>query len=66
MAYLITGMVIMKVKYEKTGTDIIPNKQFWLALPFLIKVGDLCYLYFTFYIMYRMVSCLLFHHALML
>ncbi|XP_065910721.1 uncharacterized protein [Dysidea avara] len=41
MAYLITGMVIMKVKYEKTGTDIIPNKQFWLALPFLIKDGVL-------------------------
>jgi len=39
VTYFITGMVIMKVKYEKTGSDIIPNKQFWMSLPFLIKVG---------------------------
>jgi len=40
VAYFIAGMVIMKMKYEKTGSDIIPNEQFWMSLPFLIKVGD--------------------------
>ena len=31
-------MIIMRVKYDKTGTDIIPNKAFWISLPFLVKV----------------------------
>ena len=28
----------MKFKFEKTGTDIIPQKEFWISIPFLIKV----------------------------
>ena len=28
----------MKFHYESTGTDIIPNRAFWVQLPFLVKV----------------------------
>jgi len=38
IVYFVVGMIIMKVKFEKTGTDIIPNKGFWTSLPFLVKV----------------------------
>ena len=31
-------MIIMKVKFQKTGSDIIPNKAFWMSLPLLVKV----------------------------
>ena len=41
--YFIVGAIIMKVKYDATGTDLIPNKNFWLELPHLLKV----YIYFT-------------------
>ena len=33
-------MTIMRVKYEKTGSDIIPNKAFWISLPSLVKVNN--------------------------
>ena len=36
--YFIVGAIIMKVKYDATGTDLIPNKDFWLGLPHLLKV----------------------------
>jgi len=36
--YFVVGMIIMRVKFEKTGSDIIPNKTFWTSLPFLVKV----------------------------
>ncbi len=38
IAYFVIGAVIMKVKYNAAGSDIIPHKAFWLALPLLIKV----------------------------
>ena len=38
VTYFVAGMIIMRVKYEKTGSDIIPNKEFWMALPFFVKV----------------------------
>jgi len=37
--YFVVGMIIMRVKFEKTGSDIIPNKTFWTSLPFLVKVN---------------------------
>lgn len=40
VVYFVAGMIIMRVKFNKTGTDIIPNKEFWLAVPFLVKVSD--------------------------
>ena len=33
------GMIVMRVKFDKTGSDVIPNKGFWFALPFLVKVA---------------------------
>lgn len=36
--YFVMGMVIMRVKYNAAGTDLIPNKAFWKSLPGLIKV----------------------------
>ena len=36
--YFIVGAIIMRVKYDATGTDLIPNKNFWLELPRLLKV----------------------------
>ena len=37
--YFVAGMIIMRVKFDKTGSDVIPNKQFWFAIPFLVKVA---------------------------
>ena len=39
-------MVIMRVKYEKTGSEIIPNKAFWISLPSLVKVKS-AYVYYV-------------------
>ncbi len=36
--YFVAGALIMKFHYQSTGTDIIPNKELWLQLPFLVKV----------------------------
>jgi len=36
--YFIVGALVMKFKFQATGTDIIPNKGFWFVLPFLVKV----------------------------
>ncbi|XP_065908203.1 uncharacterized protein [Dysidea avara] len=41
IVYFVVGMIIMRVKYDKTGSDIIPNKTFWMSLPFLVKDGVL-------------------------
>lgn len=43
--YFIVGAIILKFKFERTGTDIIPHKEFWFDLPFLIKDG--CVFTFT-------------------
>ena len=43
IAYCVVGMVVMRVKYDKTGTDVIPNKGLWFGLPSLVKVS-LCVL----------------------
>ena len=29
----------MKVRYDATGSDLVPNKDFWTSLPFLVKVS---------------------------
>ena len=41
IVYFVAGMIIMRVKYEKSGSDIIPNKTFWTTLPFLVKVKNI-------------------------
>jgi hypothetical protein len=34
----VVGIVVMKYHYKATGSDVIPNKNFWTALPLLVKV----------------------------
>lgn len=36
--YFVVGAIIKKVQYNATGTDIVPNKDFWVLLPVLLKV----------------------------
>ena len=38
------GALIMKFHYKATGTDIVPNKKFWFALPLLLKVSVMFFL----------------------
>ena len=37
--YIVAGVLIMKFHYNAAGTDVIPNKKFWMELPLLIKVS---------------------------
>lgn len=39
--YFAMGMVVMRVKYNATGVDLVPNLAFWKNLPILIKDGTL-------------------------
>ena len=39
LVYFIAGAVVMKVRYQATGSELIPNKTFWMALPILVKVS---------------------------
>ena len=38
VTYFIAGAVIMRVRFDATGADLIPNRSFWAALPGLIWV----------------------------
>ena len=37
--YFVMGAVVMRVKFNASGQDLIPNRAFWKSLPGLIKVG---------------------------
>ncbi|KAL9647654.1 hypothetical protein ABK040_015144 [Willaertia magna] len=39
MLYFIVGAILMKLKFQKTGLEIIPNIGFWKDIPFLLKDG---------------------------
>ncbi|XP_065908180.1 uncharacterized protein [Dysidea avara] len=39
VTYFIVGAVFLRVKHQKSGTDLIINKEFWKDFPFLIKDG---------------------------
>ncbi|KAL0482161.1 hypothetical protein AKO1_013330 [Acrasis kona] len=39
--YFIIGALLLKFKFQKTGSDIIPQKEFWMDLPVLVKDGCL-------------------------
>lgn len=43
VTYFIVGGIVLKVKYNKTGTEVIPNKEFWRELPLLIKARIIMY-----------------------
>ena len=38
VTYFVAGAIVLKFKYERTGTDIIPQKNYWFELPILVKV----------------------------
>ena len=38
VAYFIIGALLMKFQFQASGTDVVPNKTFWIQLPLLIKV----------------------------
>ena len=38
ISYFVAGLLVMKFYKKASGTDIIPNKGFWIAAPVLIKV----------------------------
>ena len=38
VTYFIVGAVFLRVKHQKSGTDLIIHKEFWKDFPFLIKV----------------------------
>lgn len=37
----------MKYRYNAAGTDVIPNKKFWMEFPLLIKVKHYNIIYDT-------------------
>jgi len=37
--YIITGVVFNKVKRQAAGKELVPNKDFWLMIPGLVKDG---------------------------
>ncbi|XP_013396759.1 uncharacterized protein LOC106163645 [Lingula anatina] len=37
--YFFLGMFVMVAYYKARGTDMIPNKNFWMGFPFLVKDG---------------------------
>ena len=38
IVYIVAGVLLMKYRYNAAGTDVIPNKKFWMEFPLLIKV----------------------------
>ena len=38
VVYLVVGVIVMWTRYSASGAELIPNKQFWMSFPGLIKV----------------------------
>ena len=38
LTYFIAGALIMKFRKGASGKEVIPNYEFWFALPFYVKV----------------------------
>ena len=38
LTYFIVGGIILHVKFERRGLEVVPQKSFWFALPLLVKV----------------------------
>ena len=45
VSYFVIGAIILRVKYQKSGSDLIINKEFWKDFPILIKVRSTQYSY---------------------
>ncbi|XP_065907281.1 uncharacterized protein [Dysidea avara] len=39
VTYFIVGAVFLRVKHQKSGTDLVIHKSFWKDFPFLVKDG---------------------------
>ena len=39
MLYFAGGVAFMRIRREAHGKDLIPNRDFWVSLPGLIKVS---------------------------
>ena len=50
----------MKFHYNASGSDIIPNKKFWIQLPLLVKVAECTRL--TIIMLYNCVTGWLYFH----
>ena len=44
VVYVVAG-VILKKFYKKEGSDVIPNKVFWVSLPGYVKVMQSIHIY---------------------
>ena len=38
ISYFVIGAIILRVRYQKSGSDLIINKEFWKDFPILVKV----------------------------
>jgi len=43
VVYFAGGAVFLKVRYSAEGSEMVPNKEFWMEIPFLVAAG---FLYF--------------------
>ena len=41
ISYFVIGAILLRVRYQKSGSDLIINKEFWKD--FLIKVFITCH-----------------------
>ena len=39
-AYFVIGALVMALHYKRSGSEIVPNKNFWVQFPLLIKVAN--------------------------
>ena len=51
ISYFVVGALIKKFYKKESGMDVIPNKNFWIQLPFLVMVlfDHCCYNYIEVY-----------------
>jgi hypothetical protein len=48
VVYVIGGIVFLKFVQKKEGSEIVPNKDFWMAIPGLVKVWSFYLLFVSF------------------
>ena len=45
VGYVVAGVILQKFYKKKQGSDIIPNKEFWVSLPGYVKVMQRIHIY---------------------
>ena len=43
VAYFVIGGIILHVKFDKRGAEVVPQKSFWFDLPLLVRVCEKTY-----------------------